>query len=261
MKRGTARMAFGWRRAWATMRRESSMKQSNVSSGRNAAAPAADPARSDEPEPMPAAFGASNPDLESFKRFLEELRAAFPQKEYRWTRGKTRSCQWLLDRVPAGTTGVDVGGTEYLCKKLTEKGCKVTYFDIGTPVDYGDHVRDDMFNILRHFPERSLDFITTRHTLEHSLIPLYQLWAYNRLLKDDGRLFVIVPIHNERWVWFATHFNCLPYENWLMLFYRAGFKVEEHDAGTWSVRRPDFVEYRFSLSVESRQLRLTWTKC
>jgi len=212
-------------------------------------------------QPRPAEDSpAPVPDFESFKRFLDELHAAFPQNEYRWTRGKTRSCQWLLDRVPAGTTGVDVGGTEYLCKKLTEKGCKVTYFDIGTPVDYGDHVRDDMFNILRHFPERSLDFITTRHTLEHSLIPLYQLWAYNRLLKDDGRLFVIVPIHNERWVWFATHFNCLPYENWLMLFYRAGFKVEEHDAGTWSVRRPDFVEYRFSLSVESRQLRLTRTK-
>src|SRR5690606_1629202 len=161
---------------------------------------------------------------------------------------KTRSCQWLLDRVPAGATGVDVGGTEYLCKKLAEKGCKVTYFDIGKPVDYGDHIQDDMFNILRHFPETSLDFITTRHTLEH------------RLLKDDGRLFVIVPMHNARWVWFATHFNCLPYENWLMLFYRAGFKVEEHDAGTWSIKRPDFVELRFSLSVESRQLRLAQTK-
>jgi|GEM_PF-2250018 SAM-dependent methyltransferase len=211
---------------------------------------------SEEPSATAPRYSSSRPDLESFERFLDDVKASFPEKEYRWTKGKSRSSKWILDRVPAGWRGVDVGGTEYLCKKLAEKGCKATFFDIGAPEDYGDYIQDDMINILRHFEEKSLDFITTRHTLEHSLMPLFQLWAYNRLLKDDGRLFVIVPIHNERWVWYPTHFNCLPYENWLMLFYRAGFKVEEHDAGTWSVTRPDFIEYRFSLSVQSRELRL-----
>lgn len=199
----------------------------------------------------------AGPDLQNFMLFLKELQDEFPENRYRWTKGKERSCKWLLRRVPAGATGVDVGGTEYLCHKLSEKGCKVTYFDLTAPANYGEHVQDDMFNILRHFPERSLDFITTRHTLEHSLVPMYQLWAYNRLLKDDGRLLVIVPMPSKRWVWFATHFSCLPYENWLMLFYRTGFKIEEADAGTWSARRSDFVEFRFALSVETRQLRLT----
>lgn len=196
------------------------------------------------------------PDMKNFARFLAELQEAFPDKQYRWTRGKERSCKWLLRRVPEGATGVDVGGTEYLCAKLAEKGCNVTYFDLGTPAAFERHVQDDMFNILRYFPEKSLDFITTRHTLEHSLVPMYQLWAYNRLLKDDGKLLVIVPMHSKRWVWMMTHFSCLSYENWLMLFFRTGYRVDECDAGTWSSKRSDFLEYRFSLSVESRELRL-----
>jgi len=36
---------------------------------------------------------------------------------------------------------------------------------------------------------------------------MYQLLAYNRLLKDDGKLLVIVPMSNKRWVWFTMHFS------------------------------------------------------
>lgn len=214
-------------------------------------------AGSARPDAQQGTAGGAEPDLQSFRLFLKEFQDSFPDKQYGWTKGKERSCKWLLSRVPAGAMGVDVGGTEYLCRKLSEKGCNVTYFDRVAPATYDNHVQDDMFNILRHFPERSLDFITTRHTLEHSLVPMYQLWAYNRLLKDDGKLLVIVPMPNKRWVWFTTHFSCLPYENWLMLFYRTGYKIEECDAGTWSAGRSDFVEFRFALSVETRRLRLT----
>jgi Methyltransferase domain len=214
-------------------------------------------AGSARPDEQQGTAGGAGPDLQSFTLFLNELQDSFPARKYHWSKGKERSCRWLLSRVPAGAVGVDVGGTEYLCRKLSEKGCNVTYFDLVPPATYDNHVQDDMFNILRHFPERSLDFITTRHTLEHSLVPLYQLWAYNRLLKDDGKLLVIVPMPNKHWVWFTTHFSCLPYENWLMLFYRTGYKIEECDAGTWGAGRSDFVEFRFALSVETRQLRLT----
>jgi SAM-dependent methyltransferase len=215
-------------------------------------------AGSARPDARQGTAGGAEPDLQSFRLFLKEFQDSFPDKKYGWSKGKERSCNWMLSRVPAGAMGVDVGGTEYLCRKLSEKGCNVTYFDLVAPATYNNHVQDDMFNILRHFPERSLDFITTRHTLEHSLVPMYQLWAYNRLLKDDGKLLIIVPMPNQRWVWFTTHFSCLPYENWLMLFYRTGYKIEECDAGTWSaVGHPDFVEFRFALSVETRRLRLT----
>lgn len=198
-----------------------------------------------------------NPDLAGFAEFLADMRGAFPEKSYRWTRAKERSCDWMIDRVPAGGSGVDIGGTEYLCRRLADKGCAITYYDFVGPRDFdGSAITDDMFNVLRHFQRRSLDFITTRHTLEHSFVPLFQLWAYNQLLTDDGLLLVTVPAYHDRWVWMTTHFHAAPPDTWHMLFHRAGFAVREFEVGTWRPRRSEFVEHRFVLSVESRQLRL-----
>lgn len=198
-----------------------------------------------------------DPDLDGFARFIADMRGTFPEKSYRWTRAKELSCDWIVDRVPAGSSGVDVGGTEYLCQRLADKGCAVTYYDLVAPVRFsGPAIVDDMFNVLRHFPERSLDFIATRHTLEHSFVPLYQLWAYNKLLADGGRLLVTVPAYHDRWVWMTTHFHCVPPDSWHMLFHRAGFAVREFEVGTWKRNKPEFVEHRFMLEVESRNLRL-----
>ncbi len=188
---------------------------------------------------------------------MSALGGAFPEKSYRWTRAKERSCDWIIERVPAGARGVDVGGTEYLCQKLTDKGCDVTYYDFVSPRQFdGPAVTDDMFNVLRHFEPASLDFITTRHTLEHSFVPLFQLWAYNQLLADDGRLLVTVPAYHDRWVWMTTHFHCVPPDSWHMLFHRAGFRVAEFEIGIWKRAQPEFVEHRFLLEVDSRSLRL-----
>jgi SAM-dependent methyltransferase len=197
-----------------------------------------------------------DPDLGSFSRFMSALHGSFPEKSYRWTAAKERSCDWLVERIPTGTTGVDVGGTEYLCEKLAAKGCAVTYYDFVPPRSFPTFVQDDMFNVLRHFQPGSLDFITTRHTLEHSFVPLFQLWAYNQLLTEDGQLLVIVPAYHDRWVWMTTHFHCVPPDSWHMLFHRAGFSVKEFEVGTWKPRKPEFVEHRFVLGVESRDLRL-----
>ncbi len=193
--------------------------------------------------------------MDHFKRFLAELQRDTPDRSYRWTEEKEEASQWLVERVLPGR-GVDVGGTEWLCEVLARTGRQVTYFDLTPPRDYSVFVQDDMANVLDHFEPRSLDFVLTRHTLEHSIAPLYQLWAFNQLLRDEGQLLVVVPMHCKEWVWFHTHYSCLPHENWLMLFHRAGFRVHEIGAGTWNPKRVHFVEMRFDLRVETRQLRL-----
>jgi SAM-dependent methyltransferase len=190
-----------------------------------------------------------------FDAFLGELQAGAPEMTYKWTKSKEYSCDWIIKRIASGT-GVDVGGTPYLQRKLTEKGCKMWLYDHNAQPGSDLVIQDDMLNILAHFPEDSLDFITTRHTLEHAIVPLFQLWAYRKILKQGGRLFVIVPQHNENWVWFGTHHNCLPYENWVMLFYRAGFAIARAEAGSWSPTNPAFIEWRFELIKESDQMRL-----
>ncbi|MGB7980528.1 MAG: methyltransferase domain-containing protein [Candidatus Nanopelagicales bacterium] len=197
------------------------------------------------------------PDLTGFGRFLAELGTSFPEKSYRWTRAKERSCDWLIDRIPDGTVGVDIGGTEYLCQRLADKGCAITYYDFVAPRTFPTFVQDDMFNVLRHFEPGSLDFIATRHTLEHSIVPLFQLWAYNQLLADDGILLVTVPCYHDRWIWMTTHFHCVPPESWQMLFHRAGFGIREFESGSWKRGHAEFVEHRFVLEVQTRDLRLT----
>jgi hypothetical protein len=46
----------------------------------------------------------------------------------------------------------------------------------GKPLDFPEFVQDDMINIPDHFAPESRDLLTTRHTLEHSLAPLFQLF-------------------------------------------------------------------------------------
>lgn len=193
-----------------------------------------------------------------FELFMSDVKSQFKDFGYKWTRYKELSCDWIIKKLPAGV-GVDVGGTGYLVKKLQETGVHdVTYFDFFPPADplIKKYVSADMTEFGNHFNEGSLDFITTRHTLEHSVAPLFQLWQFNKALKMDGLLIVVVPHHSSKWVWFYSHFNCLPHENWLMLFKRAGFDVVEVSAGTWRPKSPDFIEYRFVLKVKGRGIFL-----
>lgn len=195
--------------------------------------------------------------MELYEEFLADLAKEFVYRDYGFSPGKRQSCDWMIGKVPEGC-GVDVGGTYYLVRKLQSLGRKVTFYDFFPPKEpeFENVVSDDMANFAKHFPRESLDFITCRHTLEHSLNPLFQLWQFNRCLKDDGKLIVVVPIHNKAWTWFYTHFSCLPLDNWMMLFYRTGFKVLETAAGTWKPDNLNFVEYRFVLGIETRSIRL-----
>jgi SAM-dependent methyltransferase len=193
-----------------------------------------------------------------YAEFQAELTKKFRDYGYSWDEFKEAACEWIIPHVPPGR-GVDVGGTTYLVKRVNEQpNREMVFFDFFPPRDpeIKEFVVGDMAEFGQFFEPRSLDFITSRHTLEHSLNPLFVLWQLNQALKDNGRLIVVVPNHSEGWVWFYSHFNCLPRENWLMLFYRAGFKTVESTCGTWQPHNPDFIEHRFVLKVESRELRL-----
>lgn len=197
--------------------------------------------------------------MKNYDLFKAELYESFRDFNYGWNKYKQLSCDWILSRLVSGKVGVDVGGTVYLAHELLKRDVDITYFDILPPPEGSNiskFITNEMSFFLDSFAQGSLDFITTRHTLEHSTDPLFILWQFNKALKNGGKLFVIVPFHTHNWVWFYTHFSCLPLENWLMLFYRAGFKLIESDAGTWSPQNPAFIEHRFVLEVESRGLRL-----
>lgn len=193
---------------------------------------------------------------ENLGEFLAEVKSKTREIKYGWNRHKEASCQWIVDRLLAGWEGVDVGGTEFIAKAASQKGCKISLFDWHPNDNFTPSIADDMRNILDHFEKESLDFITTRHTLEHALFPLFQLWAFNRILKKEGALLVIVPAPNMRWHYMVNHYSCLSHEHWLSLFHKSNFKVVAADAGTWNPANPDFIEYRYHLEKESDGLRL-----
>lgn len=200
-------------------------------------------------------LGLSIPRAPGFSLFLEEIQKSSPPMDYVWSKPKEASCDWIISRISGGR-GVDIGGTPYLYHKLRDKGCDMAIYDQYLDDGFENAIRDDMINVLDHFEPDSLDFITTRHTLEHAVCALFQIWAYHRILKMNGRLFVIVPMHCKEWVWFGTHHSCLPHENWVMMFHRMGFKVKASDAGSWSPGRSYYIEWRFELEKDTQGMRL-----
>ena len=83
--------------------------------------------------------------------------------------------------------------------------------------------------------KESLDGIISLHVLEHIKKPLDTLKEFNRLLKEDGNLFVVVPnpeglghkLKKKDWFAFTdkTHVSLLKKKEWEDLFNKAGFKI------------------------------------
>lgn len=197
----------------------------------------------------------------SYELFKSELETAFYFYDYGFSKGKEISCSWILDRITSGNA-IDIGGTTSLVNNLRKKFIACSYFDAFpsseelVPLPDTKMIVGDIHSVLDLTGLKSFDNIICRHTLEHAMNPMFVLWSFNKILKDDGSVYIIVPRHAKHWVWFYTHFSCLPLENYLMLFYRAGFKVIEHEVGFWDDEQKNRMEDRFHLKVDSRFLRL-----
>lgn len=195
------------------------------------------------------------------QEFDRELRQSFRDYGYKWSAGKEASCQWIIDRIEAGRV-LDVGGTRWLLERLNEKGCDCTYFDAfppAEPLSENIHaVTGDFHRVADLLPRGQFDFVVMRHTLEHALNPLLVLWQVNLLLREGGQAIIVVPNHRDYWIWFYTHFNCLPIENWRMLFFRSGFELVAEESGFWDDNQssPWFIEHRFVLRQQTRRVRL-----
>lgn len=79
------------------------------------------------------------------------------------------------------------------------------------------------------FPDRAFDCVWARHVLEHSVIPLFTLTEFARVLQPLGILYVEVPApdtacaHQTN----ANHYSVFPASCWRSLIERAGFEILE----------------------------------
>ena len=198
------------------------------------------------------------------EKFALEFNKSLKYYNYKWTTAKSLSVKWMADQIYSGNV-LDIGGTVYFLKHLVkEKNIKASVFDAFPleglePHEYKNIYTGDFSNLLDIIPNNEkFNTITCRHSLEHCLNPVFVLWQINQLLVSNGKLIVILPPYTKKWIWFYTHFNCLPEENWEMLFYRAGFRIEKKEYGQWDKKQkdPDFRETRYVLISTTKDLRL-----
>ena len=86
-------------------------------------------------------------------------------------------------------------------------------------VDYGQEIIWDMEENLP-FPDKSVDEIYSSHTFEHisNLVGLMnECW---RILKDEGKLYIIVPHKDNEKAYIPSHVNHFDKFSWMFFEYR-----------------------------------------
>lgn len=78
------------------------------------------------------------------------------------------------------------------------------------------------------FDDASFDFIWCRHSLEHSIFPLFTLSEFRRVLAPAGSMYVEVPAPDTvaRHETNPNHYSVMGKFMWQNLFTRAGFRQE-----------------------------------
>lgn len=108
-------------------------------------------------------------------------------------------------------TGVSPGDIS-LCEK---KGHTIKKYDISFLPQ-----KDGYF-------DESVDFIFCRHALEHSPYPIFTLMEYNRVLKQNSKIYIEVPAPNcaRRHEYNLNHYSILGENQWAALLQRTGFDI------------------------------------
>ncbi len=176
----------------------------------------------------------SSQNIIRFFQFLETIESAvYPEEPAQIHTEITRIAFERLASVVSigpGVSVLDVGcgqgpALQHFCQQGADvvgitlnpedlRVCKSKGFDV--------YAMDQSF---MDFDDKAFDLIWARHVLEHSVMPLYTLMEYKRLLKDDGVIYIEVPDTDTDAVHAANrnHYSVFTKNSWLALLEKAGF--------------------------------------
>lgn len=134
--------------------------------------------------------------------------------------------------IVSGMRVLDVGcGTGFALADFLVKGYDAVGITLGT--DY-DKCKELGLPVLKQdqnwmdLPNSSFDLVFARHVLEHSIMPLWTLAEYWRVLKPGALLYVEVPCPDS-WILHErnrSHHSVLGEQMWRCLMERVQFSVE-----------------------------------
>jgi 2-polyprenyl-3-methyl-5-hydroxy-6-metoxy-1,4-benzoquinol methylase len=103
--------------------------------------------------------------------------------------------------IAAGMRVLDVGCGQVLALELfREAGLEAVGITLGSDCAVCRSKGFETYEVDQNFTEFSDDsfdflfFLWCRHVLEHSVVPLFTLTEYRRLVKAAGRVYVEVPV-------------------------------------------------------------------
>lgn len=172
--------------------------------------------------------------MERFKKFLYKIKddtyPETPMEMHTQISDKMISEVHEKLKLPDNARILDIGCGQGLgLKKFTEYGynpvgltLNTTDYEICKNLGYEVYQMDQSF---LQFDDAEFDFLWARHVLEHSIFPYFTLNEYNRVLKNNGFIYIEVlaagfdAVHENN----PNHYSVLTKTMWRSLFNRAGF--------------------------------------
>jgi ubiquinone/menaquinone biosynthesis C-methylase UbiE len=139
--------------------------------------------------------------------------------------------------LPHNAVILDVGcGPGYFLDEMAAHGYEhtmgITYSqaDLDNCTARGHKVAPMDISFLTH-EDDSVDFLFSRHSIEHSPFPYITLLEYYRVIAPDGLMYVEVPAPDcsRQHEYNQNHYSILGIRQWHALFLRAGFELVKHN--------------------------------
>lgn len=153
--------------------------------------------------------------------------------------------------LPKDSVILDVGcGPGYFMDEMKERGytnltgITLSENDLAECKNKGHNVKAYDMSFLPQtdgFTDESVDFIFLRHALEHSPYPVISLIEYNRLLKQGKKIYIEMPTPNgqRRHEFNTNHYSVMGESQWVSLFLKTGFKIEQYNDLTFDIQYPN----------------------
>lgn len=140
-------------------------------------------------------------------------------------------------QLAKGALILDLGcGPGYFLDEMKKRGYTNTVGvtlspgDVKLCVDKGHNIKQFDLSFLPQkegYHDESVDFIFLRHALEHSPYPIFSLMEYNRVLKQNAKIYIEVPAPDceRRHEFNLNHYSILGSTQLIALLQRTGFDV------------------------------------